>query len=302
MKRLKSTLEQWNTLRAIEEFGSIQAASIQLNKSHTTLIYSIKKLEDQLGIDLIEVVGRRAGLTKDGQTLLRHARSMLEQAENLEVISAQLSKGTESEIVLSVDHLCDKTILYQALSQFTEQNSMTSVQIIETSLTSTIDAVINQVADVAVINLPVTDFPAESLDMVTMVPVVAASHPLASKASLTMADLTNETQIVLRDLGADSAATSEDDKNVGWLKAKRRMTFESFELALQAVKSGLGFTRIPQHLYELCSNNELVQLSIQGNNYYQVPLHLTLPKGLATGPAARMLYDLILEVSQSRRC
>lgn len=85
--RLKSTLEQWNTLRAIDEFGSIQAASIHLSKSHTTLIYLVKKLEEQLDIKLVEVVGRKAALTKDGKTLLRHANSMLEQAESLEAIS-----------------------------------------------------------------------------------------------------------------------------------------------------------------------------------------------------------------------
>ncbi len=79
--RLKTTLEQWQTLQAIEQAGSIQSAAVMLNKSHTTLIYSVKKLEDQLGIKLIEVKGRKGtGLTEHGQTILRRAQSMLEQA------------------------------------------------------------------------------------------------------------------------------------------------------------------------------------------------------------------------------
>ncbi len=40
--RLKTTLEQWLTLFEIDKAGSIQAAANTLNKSHTTLIYSIK--------------------------------------------------------------------------------------------------------------------------------------------------------------------------------------------------------------------------------------------------------------------
>lgn len=299
--RLKSTLEQWNTLRAVDQFGSIQAASIQLNKSHTTLIYSIKKLEDQLGIAMVEVIGRKAGLTKDGKTLLRYASSMLEQAESLEVISAQLSKGTESEITVTVDHLCDKEILYRALNRFVSCNVMTSVKIIETSLTSTIDAVTDLQADVALINLPVTNFPAEALGVVTMVPVVAKSHPLAAKGKLTMGDLIKETQIVLRDLGSGTLAEVEEDKNVGWLKAKRRITVDTFDMALQTVKRGLGFTRIPQYLYEQYSEGGLAQLEIQGANYYQVPIHITLPKGLASGPAAIDLYDLIIEEAAGKR-
>lgn len=298
--RLKSTLEQWNTLRAIDEFGSIQAASINLNKSHTTLIYLVKKLEEQLEIKLVEVIGRKATLTKDGKTLLRHASSMLEQAESLEAISTQLSKGTESEISVTVDHLCNKAILYRALNRFVATNIMTSVQIIETSLTSTIETVTNQDSDIALINLPITNFPAESIDMVTMVPIVAPSHSLVSKCPLTMADLTKETQIVLRDLGGNASSKGEDDKDVGWLKAKRRITVDNFDQALQAVKNGLGFTRIPQHMFNSAEASELVRLEIKGANCYQVPIHITLPKGEDTGPAAISLYELILEESKSR--
>ena len=89
--RLKTTLDQWLTLHAIERSGSIQAAATEMNKSHTTLIYAVKKLEEQLGIALIEVQGRRAVLTEEGQSLLRRANAMLEHARELEVISEQLS-------------------------------------------------------------------------------------------------------------------------------------------------------------------------------------------------------------------
>ncbi len=70
--RLKTTLDQWLTLHEINRSGgSIQAAATQLNKSHTTLIYAVKKLEEQLGISLVHVKGRKAVLTDDGQSLLR---------------------------------------------------------------------------------------------------------------------------------------------------------------------------------------------------------------------------------------
>jgi len=292
--RLKSTLEQWNTLSAIDEFGSIQAASVALNKSHTTLIYSIKKLESQLNTRLVEVIGRKATLTKEGKTLLRHASIMLEQAKNLEIISAQLAKGTESEITVSIDHLCDKELLYRALSKFFHKNAMTSVNIIETSLSSTIDVVMSQRADIALITLPVTNFPAEALHVVQMVPVIASSHPLTNFEELTMSDLMNETQIVLRDLGSSLNANAEEDKDVGWLKAKRRITVDNFNMALQSVKHGLGFTRIPLFMYQRNANSSISKLNIKGANYYEVPLHITQPKGSASGPATQALYALIL--------
>ena len=72
--RLKTTLDQWQTLLEIERAGSIQAAATSMNKSHTTLIYAVKKLEQQLGVPLIEVQKRRAVLTEDGKSLLRRAQ------------------------------------------------------------------------------------------------------------------------------------------------------------------------------------------------------------------------------------
>ncbi len=295
--RLKTTLEQWNTLRAIDKSGSIQAAALLMNKSHTTLIYSVKKLEQQLGISLVRVVRKKAELTEAGQSLLRYANTMLDQAVSLEAISMQLAKGTESEIVVTVDHLCNKEILYRAMKRFFESNQMTSVKVIETSLTSTVEAVTNQLADVALINLPVTNFSAESIDVVSMIPVAAHSHWLATKTELTMADLTNETQVVLRDLGDDWKTAADEKKDVGWLKAKRRVTVDSFEQAIQAVSNGLGFTRIPEYMFEN-DKKDLARLNIKGASCYQVPIHITLPKTADTGPAALTLYELIIEQSR----
>jgi DNA-binding transcriptional LysR family regulator len=274
-----------------------------MNKSHTTLIYAMKKLEDQLGVALLKVVGKRAELTKEGKTLLRYANSMLEQAENLEVMSGQLSKGTESEITVTIDHLCDKEILYLALQIFIKRNAVTSVQVIETSLTSTIESVTNQLSDIALINIPITNVPVEAIGLVSKIPVVSKNHPLAilaMKEPLTMGDFTNETQIVLRDLGSADKEQLQDDMNVGWLKAKRRITVDTFDVALQAVKNGLGFTRIPLYMYDKLENNDLVKLQVAGANCYQIPIHITLPKGVDSRPATLELYDLIIETARTQ--
>ncbi len=91
--RTKSTLEQWNTLAEVERCGSIQAAAQSMNKSHTTLLYSIKKLETQLGVSLVELKGRRTVLNENAKVLLRRAIPMVEQARDLELLSKHLSEG-----------------------------------------------------------------------------------------------------------------------------------------------------------------------------------------------------------------
>ncbi|PFG58560.1 DNA-binding transcriptional LysR family regulator [Vibrio sp. ES.051] len=294
--RLKTTLEQWQTLRAIEQEGSIQSAAILLNKSHTTLIYSVRKLEDQLGIQLIEVKGRKAGLTEHGKTILRRAQSMLEQARELEMISEQLSSGVESQITVAMDHLCNPNWLYTPLSQFLKQNSTTSVQVVETSLSKTTEMVVNERADIAIINLPITNYPAEAFGTTTMVPVIAGHHPLAKHAHLSIDDFSTTSQIVVRDLGG----SDETKRDVGWLRARQRITVDNFDHAFRAVEQGVGFCRLPQHLLAHRQNDNIQVLKLEYSNQYQVALHLTLPKGAKTGPATLALYHTLLKSADTR--
>ncbi|ANQ16960.1 LysR family transcriptional regulator [Vibrio natriegens] len=287
--RTKSTLEQWNTLAEVDRCGSIQAAAQSMNKSHTTLLYSIKKLEAQLGVSLVELEGRRTVLTQNAKVLLRRAIPMVEQARDLEVLSKHLSEGIEPEITIAMDHLCNREWLYQPMNQFLKKNNFTSVQVKETSLSSTTEAVVQQWADISIVPLPVENHLAEAFATVTMIPVVSKSHPLAQKTSVCNEDLQAITQVVARDLGSN-----DKSQNVGWLKAQRRITVDNFDHAWQAVVSGLGFCRIPDHRLAQYDTSQIVQLPLVGGERYQVPLHLVAPKGTRTGLAARKLYDLLL--------
>lgn len=293
--KLRTTLDQWETLSAVERSGSVQSAARYLNKSHTTLLYAIRKLETQLGLPLIEVKARRAVLTVAGKSILRRANSMLEQAQQLEVISRQLSAGTETDIIISVDHLCNKQWILPVLKEFYNHNLTTSVQFIETSMSSTQEAVQTKKSDVAIINLPITNYPADLFGSTSIIPVVAKNHHLASQEKLCLSDLETETQIVIKDLGE----LPKSKKNVGWLKAQQRLTVDNFEQALEAVLIGLGFCRLPDFIV---NNNieKLVTLSLDKSNLYQIPTHITLPKGEETGPASRMLYSMLIASAHQR--
>lgn len=297
--RLKSTLEQWITLQEIDKEGSIQAAAASLNKSHTTLIYSIKKLETQLDVKLLEIKGRRAILTKHAKSLLRRAESMVEQARDLEEMSQQLSAGMESEITIAMDHLCDPTLLYQPMKKFLNINSTTSIQVVETSLSKTSDMVTSEEADIAIITLPVTNYPAQAFSLTTMIPIVSNEHPLALKDHVCISGLATYCQIVVRDLGV----TQSDIKtrNVGWLKANQRITVDNFDHAFRAIEQGLGFCRLPEHVIKQRNSDKLKIIKIEQNEKYQVPLHITLPKGSKTGTAAKNFYEMLLRSATSEQ-
>ncbi|WP_298445256.1 LysR family transcriptional regulator [uncultured Ferrimonas sp.] len=293
---LKTTLNQWLTLAEIDKAGSIQGAATALNKSHTTLIYAIRKLESQMGVALVQVQGRRAVLTDHGKSLLRRAQAMIEQANALEEAGTQLARGMEAELTVAIDHLCDRDWLYQPLAQFLQHNSTTSVQIVETSLTKTTAMVEQQQADLAIINIPIANHSCDAFGITTMRPVVARSHPLAQVQGLRIDDLAAATQIVVRDLGSNQ----HSNRNVGWLKSTQRITVDNFDHAWNTVKLGLGYCRLPQHVINAYSDDSVVVLAVAQASSYQIPLHLTLPKGVKSGPAALQLHQLLLDSVNQR--
>lgn len=295
----KTTLDQWLTLIEISKAGSIQAAANNMNKSHTTLIYAIKKLEGLLNTTLIRIENRKAVLTEDAKVLLRRATPIVEQTKELELIGTQLCKGTESEITVTIDHLCKRDWLYNPLKEFLSLNTGVSVKVLETSLSSTKEAVKEKLSDIAIINIPITNHLAEIFGDVSMVAVISEEHVLAKKTVVYAEDLLTTCQIVVRDLGGDDITK---EMNVGWLRSQQRLTVDNFEHALSAVKEGIGFCRVPTHVFNRVDTKDkkLVKLPLYGGACFQVPLHLTLPKMGQTGPAATHLYELLLNDAKNR--
>ena len=72
MFRPKSTLEQWRIFQAVVEFGGYAQAAERLNKSQSSLNHAVAKLQQTLGVALLEVRGRKAFLTDEvgGQAVL----------------------------------------------------------------------------------------------------------------------------------------------------------------------------------------------------------------------------------------
>ena len=76
-------LEQLRIFVAVAEHGSYSAAAKDLFVSHSTTSRAVSALENELGVTLFERDNRITCLTKAGESLLRDARELLENAEQL---------------------------------------------------------------------------------------------------------------------------------------------------------------------------------------------------------------------------
>ena len=79
----KLSLEALQVLDAIDRKGSFAAAAEDLHRVPSAVTYSVRQLEQSLGIELFDRRGHRAVLTDAGTELLSHGRELLKAAADL---------------------------------------------------------------------------------------------------------------------------------------------------------------------------------------------------------------------------
>ena len=99
----KSTIEQWRMFKAVVDAGGFSQAAELVYKSQSSIHNAVSKLEDNLGIQLLEVQGRKTVLTEDGKLLYKRAAYLLDEVKRIETVADTLKSGVEADIQIAVD-------------------------------------------------------------------------------------------------------------------------------------------------------------------------------------------------------
>jgi len=287
----KTTLEQWATLQAVIDRGGFEAAADALRRSQSSVSYSLKRLQEQLPVSILSAQGRRTVLTAQGQVLLQRARFMLEEARRLEQLAETLAQGWEAEVRVAVDIAMPPEPLLCALAAFSAEAPQTRVQLMETVLSGTNEALLSQQADLAVTGLVPPGFLGTPLTQATFLAVAHPDHPLSrSSRPLTLEDLRAHRQLVIRDTGRFRQVDS------GWLGAEERWTVSHLLTAIAILKRGIGFAWIPRtHIQEELKQGTLVALPLAQGGERHETLYLVYADPIGAGPATRALGDLLTD-------
>ena len=286
----KTSLEQWATFKAVVDEGSFARAAEVLNKSQSSVSYAISKLQERLPSPILVQQGRKAEMTELGKALYRHASNLLEQADQLDRTAEYLASGWESEVVVAADALVDMQQVFCALHHFSQQHSETRIRILETTLSGTEEALITREADITILNRVPPGFLGEFYATITMIPVAKPDHPLLTlEGGISEEELKKHRQLVIRDTGI------KREQDGGWLGADQRWTVSHFSTSIQAIKEGLGFGFVPQHMIQNdLDENKLKKLPLQTGGMRKIPLYLVLSDQSYAGPAAKTVSEFLL--------
>ncbi|EAQ33005.1 MULTISPECIES: LysR family transcriptional regulator [Idiomarina] len=112
---------------AVIEFGGITAAGERLGRSQPAISIQIKKLEQQLGAELLQRQGQRLSLTPDGERVYDYAQRIISLHEQLlaqfqpQAVSGDIRLGITSEFASS--------LLPNVLGQFAQVYPQIALQV-----------------------------------------------------------------------------------------------------------------------------------------------------------------------------
>ncbi|MEI8630951.1 LysR family transcriptional regulator [Vibrio sp. PP-XX7] len=149
-----TTLEQWQILKSVIESGSIAKAAKLHHKSQPAISYQLAQLQERLGIELLQLQGRRLILTNQGSILLDEVSVILESWKHMEHKAMALKSDTRSVISLVVDSLYPRKQLFEALKQFNQAYPHTQVHIREVVRDEGVSQIEKESGDLYLVGLP----------------------------------------------------------------------------------------------------------------------------------------------------
>ncbi len=296
MANPKISLDHWNVLVSVVESGSYSKAAERIHKSQSTLTYAIKKLESLLGVKVFELRGRKAVLTPTGELLYRRGKALMEEAARLEKTAGELAKGWEPEIRVAVDIIFPTWLLLKCFADFAAERPETHLELYETVLGGTDEALVAQRVEFAIgSNIP-QGFVGDVLMPIRAVCMAAPAHPLHQLGRpLTLEDLRRHRHIVIRDSGEQRVHSA------GWIN-ELRWTVSNKATSIHAVGLGLGYAWFPEDSVrgEL-ERGVLKPLPLRDGAEKSGTLYLTFADREAAGPGTLRLAQIIRE-TVAREC
>ena len=247
---MRLSLEALQVLDAIDRKGSFAGAALDLHRVPSAVTYSVRQLEEGLGVELFDRRGHRAVLTAAGRELLAEGRRLLQAAADLECRVQQVAKGWESELRVAVDTLVGLDKIFGVVAEFYAQETGTRLRFSQEVLGGTWDALASGRADLA-IGAPGEapagrNYATRPLGRVEMVFVAAPFHPIAAEPG----PLTDA--VIQRHRAVSIADTSRllPPRTVGLLSGQDVLSVPSLEAKAAAHVAGLGVGFLPRWIAE----------------------------------------------------
>lgn len=230
----------------VADSGSITKGAERSRLALAAASTRIRGMEQEIGADLL-VRGRQGvSPTLAGQTLLKHARALLEQSARLREDLAQFGQGAAGEVRVLANTNASTEFLPEALSVFLAANPHVRIDLEERLSDEIVGMIADGVGEVGIVAGTVDvggleTFPFRSDRFVV---VTGAAHPMAGRPQTSFAEVLDHDFVGLERTSAHQRFLADKAARLG-APLRLRVQLRSFDAVCRLVETNVGVGIVP---------------------------------------------------------
>lgn len=188
-------------LVAVADLGHFGQAAARCNVSQSALSLQLRKLEDELGIQLIERTSRRVVVAPAGQSLVERARGILRARQEMLDDAAQEGGQMPAAITLGLIPTIAPYLIGPMLKAMKQKHPGTDLRLVEDITQNLVQGTARGELDGAIIATDTDDslIAETTLGEDELLLAVSVNHPLAEHTIVKPEQLRGETLLLLKD-------------------------------------------------------------------------------------------------------
>ncbi len=241
------TVRQLQIFVAAAKSLSFARVADQLHLTPAAVSFQIKQLESISGFPLFERIGKKAGLTEAGRSLLGYAEVVMNALHDADQTMLSLKGGGDGRVTVGLVSTA-KYIVPHILARFRSLYPGVSIRLVDGNRREILNFLANGDVDLAITGRPPDDFDVEAQAFAPhpTVLIAAPSHPLTERSRIRIAALAGEA-FVLREDGSGTRSLLSAFFAEAAFKPRVAMTSSSNETIKQAVMAGMGIAGLSRH-------------------------------------------------------
>jgi DNA-binding transcriptional LysR family regulator len=240
-------VEQLRYLEVVARLGSFRSAAEELHLSQPALSETIRNLERELGVELLDRTHTGAKVSAEGRELFPYIRAMLEAIDGLHRAADEQHLATPI-VRLGTVNTASAGLLAPVIKQFREQHPRTQVEIVGAQEKEIHLALRDGALDLGLVNYLDGDDVWPQLETTALirgraVVCMPAGNPLAARREVTVDQLLTQPLIVMR---AGYVMHRFIHRLLDGREADFSYSTDGAEMGKLMVAKGLGVTILPE--------------------------------------------------------
>jgi len=240
-------IRQLRTFQTVARFLSFNRAAVELHYAQSSISAQIQALEEELGVQLFDRLGRCILLTEAGVRLLRYAEKILdlEDETRSELVGSKELRGS---LTIKVPETLGVHRLPAVVKQFRSHYPKVRIHFVSCSHEGLQKDLRKGVTDLAFLlaeSIQSADLSVEMLGIEPLVLVAHPGHPLTQQSIVRTQDLQGET-ILFSTVDCSYRRCLESVLNSEKIRYDAALEFNSVAALKRCVMAGVGITILPR--------------------------------------------------------